>query len=86
MITVTYLPSGERGPFKDGATEGVFNTHDEFKAWVKSYVCEHCLEDFEDFTERKAVSVADYMSMGCGCEVYVEDPENIIDWEDTYEI
>ena len=85
MITVTYLPAGERGPFKDGATEGVFNTHAEFKRWVKSYVCEHCLESFEDFIGRKAISIGDYMEMGCGCEVHVEDPNNLIDWEDTYE-
>jgi hypothetical protein len=85
MITVTYLPSGERGPFPDGATEGVFNTHAEFKAWVKAYVCEHCLVDFEELTGRNATSIGDYMAMGCGCEVDVEDPNNLIDWDDTYE-
>ena len=79
MITVTYLPAGERAPFKDGATEGAFNTHADFKAWVKNYVCEYCLVDFEEETGRKAVSIGDYMAMGCGCEVYVEDSENIID-------
>lgn len=82
MIAVTYMPAGEPGPFKDGATEGVFNTHAEFKSWVKSYVCEHCLVDFEEFTGRKATSIGDYMAMGCGCEVYIEDPENIIDWDE----
>jgi hypothetical protein len=82
MIKVIYLPAGEPGPFVDGAREGIFESHDDFKSWVKSYVCGYCLEDFEEFTGRKAVSVADYMAMGCGCEVEVEDPENIVNWED----
>lgn len=83
MITVTYLPADELGPFMGG--KGIFETHDDFKAWVKNYVCNHCLEHFEEFTGRKATSVGDYMAMGCGCEVDVEDPNNLIDWDDTYE-
>ena len=81
MIRVTYMPSGEAGPFENSATEKDFETFNEFKDFVKNYVCEHCLVDFKDWEDRETLTIADYLSMGCGAEIFVEDEENMIDWE-----
>lgn len=83
MITVTYLPAYENTPFKDNETQCVFQSHEDFKEFVRGYVCNSCLKDFKDFCERDAVSVADYLDMGCGCEIDIEDPNNLIRWDES---
>ena len=74
MIVVTHLPA-------NAAFTKTFKTAACFAHWVSQYVCEACLDDFEDFEGRKALTVRDYLSMGCGCESDIEDPNEIINWD-----
>lgn len=82
-IKVSYLPAGEAGPFKNGATEAEFTTYRVFKKWLAGYVCEHCLEDFKDFHGRSPKTVKDWIWGGCGCEIFIDDPYNMIKWDDA---
>lgn len=82
MINVFYLPAGELGPFENGSREKSFETSADFKEWVRSYVCSSCLKDFRDFTGKEAKTIMDYLSMGCGCEIFVEDYSDLIDWDE----
>jgi hypothetical protein len=81
MITVEYYPVFiTTSPLPNGKQFDTFNSHEEFVSWVKTYVCKHCLEDFKDFYGRPATTLDDWLDMGCGCEIGVEDPDNLINW------
>lgn len=83
MIVVEYYPAGEKSPFPDtNAAEWTFNTHEEFKQWVQGYVCVHCLVDFYDWHRKDPTTLADWLAMGCGCEIGVTDENNMINWDD----
>lgn len=83
MIVVEYYPAGEPSPFPDStAREWSFASHDQFKDWVQCYVCVHCLIDFFEFTGKEPVTLEDWLEMGCGCEIGVLDPQNLINWDD----
>ncbi len=81
MIVVTFLPSGEASPLPGGLKTYAFIDFDEFKQWVQAYVCFWCLVDFKDFAEKDPVTIADWLSMGCGCEIRIESDEGDIDWD-----
>lgn len=83
MITVIYAPSdnGSIGP--NGEKIMIFNTHAEFRDWVPTYVCSSCIEDFREWNERDPVTISDYLSHGCGCEIDIDDPDNLIYWDDV---
>ena len=83
MIIVNYLPVFlTSSPLPNGKQSCSFSSYEDFKTWVKSYVCIHCLEDFEEFYERKPTTVSDWLSMGCGCEIEIIDESNAINWKD----
>ena len=83
MIVVDFYPAGERSPFPDSSkTQWSFATHEEFKQWVQSYVCIHCLVDFYDFNQKDPETLHDWLDMGCGCEIGVTDEQNMINWDD----
>lgn len=81
MIKVEYYPSGEKSPLPEGNSEYSFETFEDFKGWVQKYVCVHCLIDFYDCNDRKPKTIDDWLDMGCGCEIGIEDPQDMIDWE-----
>lgn len=81
MIIVTYIPSGESSPLPNGKTECRFDDFQTFKEWVQGYVCIHCLVDFYDFNEKIPVTLSDWLDMGCGCEIFIEDDSDMIDWD-----
>ncbi len=82
MIIVEYYPAGEASPLPNGETVHLFKTFEDFKEWVQSYVCIHCLVDFYDFYDNAIPStLKDWLDMGCGCEIGVEDPNDLIDWD-----
>lgn len=85
MIVVEYFPIGERSPLPNGAKSVQFDTHADFKDWVKSYVCIHCLENFKDFYQKEPTTLSDWLWGGCGCEIGVEDQDNQIHWDDVME-
>lgn len=85
MITVEYYPMGEYSPLPDGKRIVTFNTHVDFKDWVKSYVCVHCLEDFKEWYSKEPETLGDWLWGGCGCEIGVEDPDDQIHWDDIME-
>lgn len=74
MIEVTYLPADD-GNLGYGKKARCFPVAGEFYTWLKSWVCKSCAGEYEPKT------VSDYMSTGCGCEIDVEDPKDMIDWE-----
>lgn len=80
MIIVEYYPSGEQSPLPNGERMYKFDTFIEFKQWVQNYVCVHCLVDFYDFNEVVPSTLEHWLDMGCGCEIGIEDQDNIIDW------
>ena len=82
-IIVEYLPFGEPSPFPEpDKCTWEFKTHQEFKEWVQGYVCVHCLVDFLDFRGKEPETLADWLNMGCGCEIEVTDDSNLINWDD----
>jgi hypothetical protein len=82
MITVTYGPAGEASPLPNGKSEYTFTGFEAFKDWVQGYVCVHCLVDFYYCNRNTAPStLKDWLEMGCGCEIYIEDPNDMIDWD-----
>ena len=81
MIEVIYLPAGEKTPLPDGNVEYEFNDFTTFKQWVQDYVCIHCLIDFYNFADKLPVTLGDWLDMGCGCEIFVYDEKNMIDWD-----
>jgi hypothetical protein len=81
MIAVTYLPAGEVSPLPGGLKSYAFIDFDEFKNWVQDYVCVHCLVDFKEFTGKDPITIADWLEMGCGCEIDIEYDEGDIDWD-----
>lgn len=85
MITVKYYPSGEYSPLPGGARKYDFDTYYEFKQWVKSYVCIHCLHEFKDWHEKEPTTLSDWLWGGCGCEIGVEDTDDQIHWDDVME-
>lgn len=83
MIEVEYYPVFLiASPLPNKEKEYIFQTYEEFKEWVQSYVCVNCLLDFELFTCRQPKTIHDWLEMGCGCEIGIADPDNIIQWED----
>jgi hypothetical protein len=87
MITVEYYPAGEKSPLPNGDATHSFETFDDFKAWVQSYVCIHCLVDFYEFSNGKVPTTLEHwLDMGCGCEIGVGDPNNMIDWDSQMEL
>lgn len=81
MIAVEFMPAGERSPLPHGERIYNFLSFSEFKKWVQGYVCIHCLNDFKDMTEKDPETIEDWLSMGCGYEIYIEDPNTLIDWD-----
>ena len=82
-ITVLYMPAGEKSPLPNGNREHLFITHNEFKEWVATYVCGSCLLDFENEYGKPAETIGDWLEGGCGCEIDVDDPNNMIYWNDA---
>lgn len=83
LIVVEYYPAGEKSPFPNpDVNEWIFETHDDFKQWVQGYVCTSCLVDFLEFRGFVPETLADWLDMGCGCEIGVTDEDKIINWED----
>ena len=83
MITVHFAPAGETSPLPNGDRTHNFRDHRAFKEWVLGYVCGSCLIDFELETGRSAETLGDWLSQGCGCEIDIEDPNNLIYWNDA---
>jgi len=79
MIAVTYLPSDERSPLPGDVRECRFDDFTAFKQWVQDYVCIHCLLDFYQFTYKAPTTLGEWLDMGCGCEIFIEDENDIID-------
>ena len=77
MIKVTYLPEFEKSPLPNEDTVHNFIDHRAFKEWVLGYVCGSCLLGFETATGRSADTLEDWLSQGCGCEIEIEDPDNL---------
>lgn len=83
MITVEYLPSDPVSPFPDSTQfTWKFETYSEFKEWVQGYVCVHCLVNFEELNGRQPKTLKDWLDMGCGCEIMIDDDRGLVDWED----
>ena len=80
MITVEYMPAVEKTPLPHGGKIYVFLSFGEFKQWVYSYVCNNCLIDYRDWEGNDPETIADWLAFGCGCEIYIEDPNDRIDW------
>lgn len=81
MITVDYYPAGERSPLPNGKETYDFNTFQEFKDWVQSYVCVHCLVEYQELENEEPSTLSHWLEMGCGCEIGIEDPKDMIDWD-----
>lgn len=82
MILVEYLPADETSPFPDPLEfQWRFEDHQSFKDWAQKYVCVHCLIDYEDFRGLQPKTLKHWLDMGCGCEIFVEDPQKLIDWD-----
>ena len=81
-IVVTYMPADEVSPLPNNMKEYTFESHVAFKEWVLSYVCGTCLIDFEDFYNKVPETLEDWLSMGCGCEIRIEDKNNMVYWND----
>lgn len=81
IIKVSYLPSDGANIFGTGERDHEFNTFDEFVVWVRNYVCEYCLDDFREYANREPITIEDWLSMGCGCELDIEDDHDMIDWD-----
>lgn len=81
-ITVLYMPGFEKSPLPNGDKEHTFLTHDAFKEWVATYVCGACLLDFENEYGQQAETLKDWLDGGCGCEIHITDPDNLIYWND----
>lgn len=82
MIKVTYLPASSNTPLPDPSKhEYDFETFEEFKQWVQGYVCVHCLILFYEDTNNHPKTLEDWMSKGCGWEIDVSDPDDMIDWD-----
>jgi hypothetical protein len=79
MIAVEYYPSGETSPLPNGQQIYTFITFQEFKRWVQSYVCVHCLVDFKEQNGYNPLTLAHWLDMGCGCEIGIDDPNSIIE-------
>lgn len=85
-IKVEYYPAFEKSPFPNpDVSEWEFESHEEFKEWVQGYVCVHCLIDYEEWTGKQPTTLGHWLHMGCGCEIGVDDTDNIIDWDDEME-
>lgn len=84
MITVEYYPAFiATSPLPNGEQYAIFNLQEEFVAWVKTYVCIHCLESFQECYGRSATSLSEWLDTGCGSEIGVEDPNNLINWNEV---
>ena len=80
MITVEYLPAdGPISMIPEGTI--AFNTANEFVVWLSAYVCQSCLNEYKNFHDKEPKTVADWLWGGCGCEIEIHDPENMIDYE-----
>lgn len=82
-IKVVYLPAGETSPLPKGNKEHTFLSYLVFKEWVIQYVCIHCLKDFEEFYGKQPKTLGDWLAMGCGAEIYIEDLDKLIYWDDV---
>ena len=76
-ITVTYLPDDDR-------TDRIWSFDDwqSFRKWLQEYVCVFCLEYEFDWHETDKLSLDDIQSSGCMCEIDIEDPDNLIQWDE----
>jgi hypothetical protein len=81
MISVDYYPSGEGSPLPNGQSTYTFITFSEFKRWVQSYVCIHCLVDFKEQKGYDPSTLKHWLDQGCGCEIGIGDPNDKIDWD-----
>lgn len=86
MIKVTYMPAYERSPLPEDAREYIFLTFQEFKEWVQNYVCTSCLLDFYDMNGEDPSDLGDWLDMGCGCEIEIDEGEYPIDWHSPMEL
>lgn len=81
IIKIEYIPSFiTSSPLPNGEKTYEFCTFAEFKDWVQSYVCIHCLVDFAMSNNRSPETLSEWLDMGCGCEIDIEDDTNQIDW------
>jgi hypothetical protein len=81
MIIVEYYPAGENSPLPGGSREYEFETFSSFLHWVGQYVCINCLVDFTTFHEEEPKTLADWLDMGCGCEIGITDSNDMIFWD-----
>lgn len=81
MITVTYLPSGETSPLPNNQEEYTFANVYSFYDWVQSYACFGCLVDFYQLYDKKPETLEDWLCMGCGTEISIDDTMDAIDWD-----
>lgn len=63
-----------------------FNNFNDFVEWCKGYVCKACYKDFETHYGGKVETLSNLLAMGCGCEIKIEDPQNLIDWNYKIEV
>ena len=82
MIAVEYYPACEKSPLPNGESKYTFATSADFVAWVKTYVCNHCINHYENFHKSKATTLTHWLWGGCGCEIGITDENKLINWEE----
>lgn len=76
VITVEYTLA-DSGSLGGGDKIKTFRSNDEFKTWLKIWVC----GDHKEWAKGELVTISDYMSTGCCCGIMITDHDYLIDWD-----
>ncbi|PHS22235.1 MAG: hypothetical protein COA84_13840 [Robiginitomaculum sp.] len=75
------MPAGSGALGPNGEKELDFDTHADFRDWLPKFICKDCVDGAEN--DQECVTISDYLNSSCGCELWVDDPDEIIFWDDV---